>query len=245
MNSFLVSRSHILLVIAHRGASAVAPESTRAAIRAAVRARANGIELDVQMTRDGRLVVFHDDRLERTTNGRGRLTAMPYHRLQRLDAGAWFGSGFAGERILLLSQALRLIPRPVLVNLELKRTRTPQALIPRLLRVIRQARAEARLLISSFDARLLRLLRGARLARALITRRDADRSLDRAIRLGCVSWHPHHTLVTAARVARAHEAGLRVHAWTVDQAAGARRLIRLGVDGLFANDPARLRQELR
>src|SRR3990167_3043170 len=91
------------ITIAHRGASAVAPESTRAAINAEVRAGAAMIELDVQMTRDGRLVVFHDDRLERTTNGSGRLRATTYARLARLDAGTWFDPRFAGERILLAS----------------------------------------------------------------------------------------------------------------------------------------------
>ena len=69
------------------------------------------IELDVQMTRDGRLIIFHDDRVERTTNGAGRVRRMRYAELARLDAGSWFARRFAHERILLVSQALRLLPR--------------------------------------------------------------------------------------------------------------------------------------
>jgi glycerophosphoryl diester phosphodiesterase len=227
------------LIIAHRGASAVAPESTRAAIVAAVRAGARMIELDVQLTKDRRLVIIHDGRLERTTNGRGRVRAWRYAQLARLDAGSWFHPRFAGERLLTASQALQAVPRPVGINFELKRTWARRALVARVRRLLGRVSGR-RLLVSSFDPALLRPLRGSGAPLALICRIRPDGSLRRAIRLGCAAWHPFHSLVTRRRVARAHEAGLRVHAWTVDQPALARRLLRLGVDGIFTNDPARL-----
>lgn len=199
------------------------------------------IELDVQRTRDGRLVIFHDDRLERTTDGRGRLAAASYAALARLDAGSWRHPRFAGARILLVSEAIRLIPRRVAINLELKRTRDGPALIAALRRIIRRTGSRSRLLLSSFDAALLERLGASAFALALICRRDPDRSLRRAIALGCAAWHPEHRLVTNARIAGAHAAGLRVHAWTIDEPARARRLARWGVDGVFTNDPARLR----
>ena len=227
------------LVIAHRGASAVAPEGTQAAIEAAVRAGAHMIELDVQMTRDGRLVVLHDDRLNRTTNGRGRLTDARYADVARLDAGSWFHPRFARQRILLVSQAIRLTPPTVGLNLELKRTARARELRARLLRLLCRC-AHRRLLLSSFDAALLRPFNGVALRRALICRRQPDRSLRQAIRLRCDAWHPFHTLVTPERIERAHAAGMRVHAWIVDDLPRARRLIRMGADGIFTNDPARL-----
>ncbi|MBI2104701.1 MAG: glycerophosphodiester phosphodiesterase [Candidatus Omnitrophica bacterium] len=233
-----------ILIIAHRGASAVAPEGTRAAIREAARAGARMVELDVQMTRDGRLVVFHDERLERTTNGAGRVREARFRALARLDAGSWFHPRFAGERILLVSQALRLAPARLRINLELKRTTRRAALLRRLVRVIRRARAGRRVLCSSFDPALLRPLRSQRVALALLCREEPDRSLRQAIQLRCAAWHPLHTLATAARITRAHAAGLRVHAWTVDEPARARRLARRGVDGLFTNDPRRIRRGL-
>ena len=229
------------LIIAHRGASAVAPEGTRAAIRAAVRAGADMVELDVQMTRDGRLVAFHDDRLERTTNGAGRVSDVPYARFARLDAGSWFHARFADERPLLVSQALRLTPRRMGINLELKRTPRRRALLQRLVRVVGGG-VRRGLLISSFDTALLRPLRPTGLPLALLCRTDADRALRRAIRLECSAWHPFYPLATRRRIARAHAAGLRVHAWTVDEPSRARRLIRWGIDGVFTNDPARLRR---
>ena len=228
------------LIIAHRGASGAAPESTRSAIAAAVRAGADMIELDVQMTRDGRLVAFHDDRLDRTTDGQGRLVDQRYARIARLDAGRWFHPRFAGERVLLVSQALRLVPRSIRMNLELKSTPRRRAVLERLHRLIRRAGAARRVLLSSFDPALISV-RSGRIPRALICRRQPDASLRRAMALRCSAWHPHVSLVTARRVAWAHAAGLRVHAWTVDRPAQARRLLRCGVDGVFTNHPRRLR----
>ncbi|OGX29063.1 MAG: hypothetical protein A3B78_03450 [Omnitrophica WOR_2 bacterium RIFCSPHIGHO2_02_FULL_67_20] len=198
------------------------------------------VELDVQVTLDGRLVIFHDKRLERTTDGRGVLTHTRYADAARLDAGGWFHPRFSGERILLVSQALRRIPPRMGVNLELKRTAAPRPLIRRLLRLLRHVPKQRRILLSSFDPGLIRLAASSRRPRALICRAQPDRSLRQAIRLGCAAWHPFHTLVTPRRVAAAHAAGLRVHAWTVDEVRAARRLTRMGVDGIFTNDPARL-----
>ena len=230
------------LLIAHRGASAVAPEGTCAAIRAAARSGAGMVELDLQMTRDGRLVVLHDERLNRTTNGSGRLADWRYAALARLDAGSWFHPRFQRERILLLSQALRAVPTPMQINVELKRSLRRRAWRRPLMRLMRGKRFLPRVLLSSFEPTLLTPLRSSGVRLALICRREADRSLALAIRLGCWAWHPFHALVTPRRVALAHAAGLRVHAWTVDDVERARRLIRLGVDGVFTNDPARLRR---
>ena len=231
-------RPRRLLILAHRGASADAPESTRAAILAAGRAGASMVELDVQVTQDGRLVVFHDEDVRRTTDGAGRVRGLPYARLRRLDAGSWFHPRFAGERILLVSQVFRLVPKTMRINLELKRTRARGLLIRQLRRILRR-HGPRRLLVSSFDAGLLRRVAVPRLPLALICRRGPDRSLRQAIRLGCAAWHPFHALVTPRRVAHAHAAGLAVHAWTVDRLAVARRMRRCGVDGIFTNDPAR------
>src|SRR5579872_6940211 len=90
------------MLVAHRGASGVAPENTFAAFEQAIKDGAKMIELDVQRTRDDRLVVFHDTTLRRTTNGRGRLSRKSYEELRLLDAGSWFGREFADERIPLL-----------------------------------------------------------------------------------------------------------------------------------------------
>ena len=94
------------LIVAHRGAAAIAPEHTIPAYEAAVAAGADALWLDVQETADQQLVVLHDDRLERTTNGRGRVRERTVRELKRLDAGRWFGWRFRGQRIQTLSEVL-------------------------------------------------------------------------------------------------------------------------------------------
>ena len=218
----------------------MAPESTRAAIRAAIRAGARMIELDVQMTRDRRLVVFHDDQLKRTTNGSGRLRTRRYAEVAQLDAGSWFHRRFAGEKVLTVSQAIHLIPQRMRINLELKRTSQRRALLGRFVRVVQWTRARRRLLVSSFDPSLLKPL-CRRFACALLCRRRPEQALQQAIRLGCAAWHPHVSVVTPERIRRAHRAGVAVNVWVIDDPRRARQLIRWGADGIFTNDPARLR----
>ena len=231
-----------VLLIAHRGASAEAPESTRAAIQRAVALRADMIELDVQLTRDARLVIFHDERLERTTNGHGHLADWSYADLARLDCGAWFAPRFSGQRMMLVSHVLQETPTSTRINLELKRTARPLPLIEGFVRCLRWTRAASRVLASSFDASLLERLQraDARVAKALLCRHRPGPSLRTAVRLGCTAFHPHASLVTRRVVDDAHASGLRVHAWTVDEPQEARRLIDLGVDGLVTNRPDRL-----
>src|SRR6056297_841327 len=91
---------------AHRGASAVAPENTLAAFTAALQAGADGIELDVHLTRDGVPVVMHDETVDRTTNGSGRIRDLSHAEIDDLDAGSWFGPRWRGEKIPTLEKVL-------------------------------------------------------------------------------------------------------------------------------------------
>ena len=145
--------------------------------------------------------------------------------------------------MLLMSQALRLMPRRCRVNLELKATSKPRELIRRFVRCLRWTRAGARVLVSSFEWPLLERLRRAapEVATAVLCHRRPWAALREARRLGCVALHPKATLVTAALVRDAHAAGLRVHVWTVDRPSRARALLRLRVEGIVTNVPARLR----
>ena len=221
----------------------MAPESTEAAIRQALARGADMIELDVQLTQDHRLVIFHDDRLNRTTDGSGRLTGCPYREIARLDAGSWFSPKFAGMKVLLASQALRLIPSPYLVNLELKRTPHPEILVPALARCLQWTRTIHRVLVSSFEASLVSRMRRTqpRVARALLCRHRPWQALRQALQLGCVALHPHRSLVTRSLVRRAHEQGLHVHVWTADRVRDVRQLNDDDVEGVVTNVVSRLR----
>jgi len=114
----LVSLPH--LVVAHRGASGTAPENTLTAIGLALKAGALMIEIDVQITTDDQIVVFHDATLERTTNGHGQINRFSYEELKKLDAGSWFADRFRGEKIPLLDDVFRLIRGKACINVEIK-----------------------------------------------------------------------------------------------------------------------------
>ncbi len=239
-------------VIAHRGASSSAPENTVAAVIDAVDAGADMIELDVQMTRDRRLVVFHDEGLGRTTNLHGVLASNHYSYLRDLDAGGWFHSKFNGERIPLLTDIFEAVPAALSINLELKPTRHPSEFVQSLIRDLASANRlpsssstlDQRTLVSSEDALLLKPCVAEGLSIALVTEGDPLEGLKMADDLGCCAWHPDHDTLTPEVVDAARTRGLKVHTWTVDVLERMRELTNWGVDGIITNVPETLRSML-
>lgn len=231
-----------LAVIAHRGASGTRPENTLAAFRRAVELGAHMIELDVQRTSDGEVVVIHDDTLERTTDGRGRVTAHRMEALRRLDAGAWFGPRWAGERVPTLAEVLGAVPLPV--NVELKSSGEDD--LERLaLEVVLRAAALGRVVFSSFDSRSLVRLRAASETAeiaVLWSSRRLSGALGIAERVRARALHVRKEAVSAAGVRDALSAGLEVRAWTVNDPTDSGRLEALGVRAVFTDFPERFLQ---
>lgn len=231
------------LIIAHRGASARAPENTAAAFGAAIEDGADMVEFDVRWSADAEPVILHDATLERTTDGHGPLAALTLGDLRRLDAGAWFGKRFRAERVLTLREALAILGPRIRVNIELCADVAPPAgFESRLVRLVEDARLPEDPLYSSFDFSLLTTLRaGCPAARIAPLFRTAGQALlRRVLELRPAAAHPRRHLVTPSLLRRLHGEGIRVHAWTANTAREARRLLRLGVDGIFTDDPARL-----
>ena len=236
-------------ILAHRGASADAPENTLAAFREAVSQRADGVELDVRLCGSGEVVVCHDPTLERLAGVPWEIRSSTWRRLRRADVGTRLG--FAAERIPLLEEVLALLPPEMLLNVELKcETADDGGLVARTLEVIRSAGAEGRILISSFNA--LCLIRLATLAPEVRRGYLVDPSKRFLIHgallppmVSNFSVHPQHSEATAARVWRWKEGRYRVAAWTVDEPDEARRMEELGVDYLITNRPEEMRQALR
>ena len=220
-----------MLRIAHRGASAQAPENTLAAVRRAIELGAPWLEVDVQACADG-LVVIHDETLERTTNGHGSVAGQAVTALRVLDAGD-------GERIPLPQEVLALCRGRCGVNLELK----GPGVAPRLLPLLRDALAHGwsapDLLASSFDWAQLATLRAGLpqlplgvLAQQVDEAACATAQAVKASVIGCALEH-----VDAAAVTAAHGAGCRLWVFTVNAADDAARLAALGVDGVFTDRP--------
>jgi glycerophosphoryl diester phosphodiesterase len=221
---------------AHRGASGRAPENTMAAFLAAETDGADGIELDLHLSRDGVPMVIHDERLERTTNGTGLVAHRSLVELQRLDAGAWYGPTFAGERLPTLADVLAWASDRLRLNLEVKTAAAGRAVHSALADFPR-----CRVLISSFEHRMLTALRDLDPALPLGFLSDARfwrRGLARAAAARAESFHPRQDLISRQLVEACHRQGITVFPWTIDAPDRAATLLRLGVDGLFTNDPA-------
>jgi glycerophosphoryl diester phosphodiesterase len=227
------------LGVAHRGASQEAPENTLAAFRRALDAGAPAVECDVQRTRDGRLIVIHDQTVDRTTDGRGTVAALTFEEIRRLDAGLWFGPAFAGERVPALDEVLGLVRDRAFVFLEIKNgPMFYEGIEAQVADALRRYGMLEAALVMSFDHPAVRTMRAAApdVATAVIyTGRLADaRGAARAVDADalCPGW----SLLTAGVVAEAHDAGLGVFPWTVDEEAAMRRCLAWGVDGVTSND---------
>ena len=226
------------LVIAHRGASGHRPENTLPAYELAVEQGADMIEIDLHRTRDGAIVVTHDEELA-GIGGRGEIAQATLAEVRALDAGA-------GEPVPTLDEVLDGFAMRIPFNLELKRGK--QADYPGLeqasLEAVNQRGLLPRMLFSSFYdpvlARLRALSPEARVA-LLISRKFPQRAVERAKALRAEALNPEDSLVTAELVREAHGAGLAVYVFTVDEEAELRRFLELGVDGIFTNHPDRLR----
>lgn len=233
------------LIFAHRGSSAEAPENTMAAFRLAVEQGADGLELDIHMSRDGHLVVIHDETLQRTTRARGLVVQRTAAELARTDAGKRFPA-YKGEPVPRLEEVLELAKdEGLLVNIELKIGRMPYfCMEEEAIKQVRRFRLEQQAIFSSFErAQLVRLKTLAPdIETAVLYRRMLPAPVEYACSLGASALHPHYQIVTPEMVAAAHRSGLAVRPYTVDKQRNMRWLAELGVDALITNVPAKMRR---
>ncbi|KAB1187819.1 MULTISPECIES: glycerophosphodiester phosphodiesterase family protein [Haloferax] len=220
-------------VIGHRGCPALAPENTLAAFRAASD-RLDWVELDVRRCGSSELVVFHDETLDRLTDATGPVADASLTELRDLRVDD------SDESIPTLTEVFEALPESVAVNVELKES----GLATDLVAVVADVPNEV--LVSSFDVDALREVRETTdLPVALLISHDWGDALHTADALGCVAIHPHYDLLSAARVAEAHDAGFELNAWTVLDREIVERLREWGVDGVIVDDPEIVGEENR
>lgn len=248
------------LILAHRGASAYAPENTIAAFRLAHELGADGIELDVQLTRDKIPIVIHDDTVDRTTDGTGRVSELTVGEIARLDAGTWKTEDYRGEKIPTLAQVFEELSdwlnpmgrvRPCLINVELKteRVRT-DGLEQQTLNVISRYAMQHRILLSSFSPLALHRAKkiNPRIPRGFLYDQTMPFYLRNALPrywTAPQAMHPEYTMIDARYMEWARQKKLLVNTWTVDDPDQARRLAQLGVNAIITNKPDVIRGALK
>jgi glycerophosphoryl diester phosphodiesterase len=244
------------LIVGHRGAAGRAPENTAASLTAGLRDGADAIEVDVGLTRDGRVVLLHDGTLDRTTSGRGGLRATTWKRAAALDAGSWFSARFAGEPLIDLDDALAIVRARVPMIVEVKAISRERAdgidaadrdLVDGVLAAFARTGGLRGVTMSSSAWSLLEYAAGrARGLDLALTVRSMERRdpVAFAQRLGATALHPSRRLCTPAFVARARGLGLAVIPYTINRASELASVLEAGVDGVFTDDPSGLRRKL-
>lgn len=234
-------------VIGHRGAAGHAPENTLASLRAAAALGVRWVEFDAKLTGDGRIVLFHDERLERTTDGAGRIADMRLKNLRTLDAGAWFGEPFRGERIPTLSEALVALGELALgANVEIKpdpglEEETADAVARTLGR--EWPRDLPPPIISSFKTESLRAAKVLLpdYPHALIVDNVPDDWQESLTALGCTALHCSGEGLTPGVAREIRAAGYTLRCFTINDGETARKLFDWGVEAVFSDYPDRIR----
>ena len=234
------------LVVGHRGAAAHAPENTIAAFERGLALGADVVECDVHLTSDGHLVVIHDDTLERTTTGRGRVGDHTLAELRTLDAGSWRGPAFAGERIPTLVELLALVRGRSRIAIEVKPEPGDRPADGRLeaalVQCLRDAGMTQDAFVISFDhsvAKRTRALCPDLVTGVLYAARPVD-PVGMARAADSMLLMPLWELVTPDLVRQAHAAGMLVMPWTVNDPAAIQWMLSMGVDGVGSDHPDRV-----
>jgi len=232
-----------MLIFGHRGARGLAPENTMTAFQIALQLGVDGIELDVHMTKDGKIVVCHDHYLERTSNGKGWIPEHTRDELQDLDFGSWFGPEFAGEKIPSLREVLQwAAATKLIVNVEIKNGPIIyEGIEEKVAALIRECRMTERVIVSSFyHPSLLRMKQLDPMIKTGLL--YASRPLDPWLQLRVTDTdniHPqwHYLDSGWALGTRPHAA--KIHAWTINEMREWEHISHLGVDGIMTDFPDR------
>ncbi|PKM65756.1 MAG: glycerophosphodiester phosphodiesterase [Firmicutes bacterium HGW-Firmicutes-2] len=228
-------------IIAHRGASGYAPENTLASFIKAVEMGAKAIEFDVQMTKDEEIVVIHDYKLNRTTDGKGYIMNKTLEEIKRCDAGSWFSEAFMGEAVPLLTEVLEMIPKDITLHVEIKKAVfEKRAVEKKIVEILKSSNRLSQSVISSFDHycieqvhREVQVKTGALIDAKII--KPVDYLISRGI--NNYSLNLGFEFVDAALIEEAHNNGLKVLSYTVNERSIAKMFEEMGVDGIFTNYP--------
>lgn len=228
------------LVWAHRGASAYAPENTLEAFQLAIDMDADGIELDVHQTKDGIVVVCHDEAIDRTSDGAGLISEMTLDELKKYNFFGRFQSEYPNVKIPTLKEVYELIkPSRLTVNVEIKASGFD--FVKKVCEVTAECGMKNRVIYSSFTHQNLTdaLTCEAEAATAPLYSNGLENAPVYAKNLGASALHPHFQEVYDAEsyVENAHALGIRVHPWTIDDEENLKKLTGMGVDALITNKP--------
>ena len=229
------------LVIAHRGASGYAPENTIAAINKALDMKADGIEIDVHLSKDGHLVVCHDEKLGRTSNGSGYVKDYTLEELKKLDFGSWYSSDYANERIPTLEEVLCLLrDKNVLLHIEVKNNVIIYEEIEKaLVNLVRKYEMVEKVIISSFNHYCVKEIKSLapELKIGLLYSERLYKPGDYAKIVGAEAIHPYYITINSDSINNCKKNSILINAWTINNPEHIKEAVALGIDGVITNYP--------
>lgn len=234
-----------MLITAHRGLSSVAPENTLAAIQKAIELGAKSIEIDVQISKDGVPIVFHDFTVNRCTNGQGLVQDIEYSELAKLDAGLWFSDEFENEKIPTLAEVLILIRQNgITLNIELKVQNEAHilALCKQVVEVIEASKiTTGQLVFSSFEHQALLLLKRLKpsIRRSQLWEKIPDNALQMLDDIYAFSVNCDYRFLRQEQALIIKQAGYQLHCYTVNDPLFIEPLRPLHVDNIITDWPQR------
>lgn len=247
-----------IVVVAHRGASAYAPENTLAAIKKALAMGVDMVEIDVQLTKDKQVVLMHDLTVDRTTNGKGRVRDLTFDEIRKLDAGSWFSNEFAGEKIPTLEEVIETIKGKCKLLIEVKRVKTKKPEIEaKIVQLIDKYNAQNWCVVQSFETQVVKNIQTLDKSiecHKLVTMNISvlPLHLDSRIKTGTIykyktvqAINPYFKMLNKRKVNKIHSRGQKIFTWTVNEQEDMKRLIDMGVDGIITNYPDRLIELLK
>lgn len=229
------------LIIAHRGASGYAPENTMASFQKAIEMGADGIEFDVQLSKDKKLVVCHDERVDRTTDGSGFIKDLTLDEIKGLNAGKWYSEKFTNERIPTLIEVLDLVKgKDILINIELKNGIIKyNGLEEEVISLLRKLHMEQNVIVSSFNHNSLIKIKklNKNIKTGILYVAELINPFIYAKKLEAFSIHPIYYSVSSKLIEESHKHNISVNTYTVNEHEEMEKIIKAKVDGLITNYP--------
>jgi glycerophosphoryl diester phosphodiesterase len=231
------------LIIAHRGASAYAPENTIAAFQKAIDTKSDAFELDAKLTKDGEIVVIHDQSVDRTSNGKGKVKDLTLEEIQKLDAGSFFSNEFANEKIPTLREVLEKFSGQILINIELTNYSSIfDGLAEKTATLVKTLGVEKSVFFSSFHPLNLVITR-KKLPDVQVALLAVPGKFGWLARSNLMRWvspqivHPYYKDIDEDYIDNQHKQKRKVNVWTINDEIEMDRFVKANIDGLITDDP--------
>jgi len=237
-----------VMIIAHRGFSGIAPENTLTAFKKAIEIGADMIELDVLLSKDGELIVIHDKTVNRTTNGKGKVSDFNLSELKKLDAGSWFKKHFSGEKIPTLEEVFDLARDKIQINIEIKKDgfnphKKNGGVEEKVVKLIEKYNMTSQVIVSSFNPLIVQRIKefNPEIPTALLYQYRINKGLIKVFNnLHINAVNPGKRFFTKKTSIEVHQSDLKINIYTINQKREMKKFIKMGVDGIITNYPDRL-----